>query len=140
MLPKTAGRLRKRNKKYKESLKKGRAQELGAQTGSAGSGPQTQHLGDLCQFDKRTQKTREDRSDREITFNVDSGATRTVVKRDHQAVRGYKVHKDEQTGVPYNTAGKQQIKDEGRRILQVKVELGQKRQICLLQDGHYPPA
>jgi len=109
-----------KKRKYKESLKKGRAQEF-----QGGDLNNELGLGDLFDFDKDTRKDREDKSDRVIAFNVDSGATRTVVKKSHPAARGYKIHKDEQTGHPYNTAGKQQIRDEGRRILQVKQEPGQ---------------
>ncbi len=110
-----------KRKKYKDSLKKGpgrNAQEFeqGPPRGNE------EYLGDLCPLDSDTKKDRVDQSDRTITFNVDSGASKTVVKRNHRAVRGYKIHKDEQTGVPYNTAGKQQIKDEGCRVLQTKQE------------------
>ena len=65
-------------------------------------------------------KLREDPTDREIVFNVDSGASKTVVNKDNRAARGYKIHRDAQTGVPYHTAGKQRIKDEGKRVLQTK--------------------
>jgi len=110
-----------KKKKYKESLGKGgRAQEL--QPGSPGLGPE--NLGHLCQL--HGNKDRTDEAEREIVFNVDSGASKTVVKASHKAVRGYKIHKDGQTGVPYNTAGKQKIQDEGRRVLQIKAPSGEK--------------
>jgi len=110
-----------KKKKYKESQGKGgRTQEL--QQGSGGLGPES--LGHLCQFGD--QKERMDATEREIIFNVDSGASKTVVKASHKAVRGYKIHKDGQTGVPYNTAGKQKIQDEGKRVLQIKTTNGEK--------------
>ena len=71
-------------------------------------------------------KDRTDETGREIVFNVDSGASKTVVKSSHRAVRGYKIHEDSQTGVPYNTAGKQKIQDEGKRVLQIKAPSGEK--------------
>ena len=70
-------------------------------------------------------KERSDPADREIVFNVDSGASKTVVKASHKAVRGYKIHADAQTGVPYSTAGKQRILDEGRRVVQIKATGGE---------------
>ena len=106
-----------KKKKYKESLGKGgRAQELQNETCEEG-------LGHLCELG--SSKDRTDAQDREITFNVDSGASKTVVKASHKAARGYKVHKDAQTGVPYSTAGNQRIHDEGKRVLQIKGDAGQ---------------
>jgi hypothetical protein len=74
----------------------------------------------LCAVEEDTDRV--DGSRREIEFTVDSGACRTVVPRDHPAVRGYRVHKDSTTGVSYGTAAKhgKKIVDEGKRILQTK--------------------
>ena len=102
-----------RKRKYKESLK--RAQELAPAL-------EAEQLGHLCELGG----DRQDQSDRHIVFNVDSGASRTVVSPKHKAVRGYRIHKDAQTGIPYNTAGKQQIQDEGQRVLQIKAVPGDK--------------
>ena len=49
-----------------------------------------------------------------------------LVNGKNRAARGYKLHLDAQTGVPYNTAGKQQIKDEGKRVFQIKAKPGEK--------------
>ena len=107
-----------KRKKYKESLKKGgRAQEL--------QGSEAESLGHLCAFERRCDE-RSDPTSREIIFNVDSGASKTVVKASHPAARGYKIHQDSRTGVPYRTAGKQKIQDEGKRVLQIKPVGGEK--------------
>ena len=60
---------------------------------------------------------RDSETGREITFRVDSGAYRTVVPKHHPAVRGYRVRYDQWTGTDYTSAGKDKIKDEGRRAL-----------------------
>jgi hypothetical protein len=66
---------------------------------------------------------RQDGSEREIAFTVDSAACRTVVPLDHPAARGYKVHRDGGTGQAYGTAkkGGPKIIDMGQRVLQTKV-------------------
>ena len=110
-----------KKQKYKASVGKGgRAQEL--QQGSQECGSES--LGHLCELGGTRDRT--DEGEREITFNVDSGASKTVIKASHKAVRGYKIHTDSQTGVPYNTAGAQRIQDEGKRVLQIKTPSGEK--------------
>ena len=110
-----------KRKEYKESLKKGgRAQEL-----QDSGDRRSESLGHLCAFEQRGHE-RSDPTRREIVFNVDSGASKTVVKAAHPAVRGYRIHTDNQTGVPCNTAGKQKIEDEGKRVLQTKAMRGAK--------------
>ena len=49
-----------------------------------------------------------------------------MVNGKHLAVRGYRILKDEQTGTLYRTAAKQQIRDEGKRVLQTKAFPGAK--------------
>ena len=70
---------------------------------------------------------RDDRENRQITFHVDSGASKAVVKKSHPAVRGYKIHKDSETGHKYATAGKETIVDGGRRLLAPKCLSGEKQ-------------
>ena len=106
-----------KKRKYKESLKQKQAQELQSDS--------EEHLGHLCQLGDNKSE-RQDPTDRHIVFNVDSGASKTVVKKSNTAVRGYTIHNDSQTGVPYSTAGKQQIQDEGKRVLQIKAPSGEK--------------
>ena len=57
-----------------------------------------------------------------MTFKVDSAACRTVVNKEHKAVRGYSIHRDGKTGQQYGTAkrGGPKIEDEGLRVLQTK--------------------
>ena len=111
-----------KKKKYKESLKKRQAQELEEPFRDRGS----EGFGHLCQVSEDSAKAREDPTKREIEFNVDSGASKTVVNGKNRAARGYKIHNDAQTGVSYRTAGTQQIKDEGKRVLQTKPNPGEK--------------
>ena len=68
---------------------------------------------------------RTDQSRRTITFGIDTAACRTVIPPSHPAARGYKVHWDAETGVPYSTAGKSMVWDEGRRILVAKQATGE---------------
>ncbi|MCH2137401.1 MAG: PQQ-like beta-propeller repeat protein, partial [Phycisphaerales bacterium] len=63
---------------------------------------------------------RSDRSRRSITFGVDTAACRTVVPASHPAARGYRLHKDAESGAAYSTAGKSLVYDEGRRVLVAK--------------------
>ena len=64
---------------------------------------------------------RKDRSDRKLTFRVDSGATVTVVPRKHKAARGYKTWRDRKYGYFYGTAAKgKKVMDEGLRVLKTK--------------------
>ena len=78
---------------------------------------------DLCaveKWDRNTMKpisARPDQSNRKITFGVDTAACRTVVPGNHPAAKGYRVHWDSGAGVPYSTAGKSVVWDEGRRLL-----------------------
>ena len=60
---------------------------------------------------------RDDPTDREITFGVDTAACKTVVPSKHPAARGYVVHRDSLTGTEYTTAGTSTVKDEGKRVL-----------------------
>jgi hypothetical protein len=69
--------------------------------------------------------TRSDQSRRTITFGVDTAACRTVVPKTHPATRGYNVHRDAESGVPYSTAGKSFVWDEGRRVLVAKQPSGE---------------
>ena len=52
-----------------------------------------------------------------ITFGLDTAACRTGVPGNHHAARGYRVHWDSGAGVPYSTAGKSVVWNEGRRLL-----------------------
>jgi len=83
---------------------------------SAASGTET--VMDLCEMADDT----EDGDRRTITFAVDTAACRTVVPIEHEACRGYRVHKDAFTGQTYGTASKSgpRIEDKGKRILQTK--------------------
>ena len=86
---------------------------------------------DLCaveKWDRNTMKAinvRTDQSNRKITFGVDTAARRTVVPGNHPAARGYRVHWDSGAGVPYSTAGKSMVWDEGRRPLVAKQATGE---------------
>ena len=82
---------------------------------------------DLCQLSGQdfmvvSDNVRVDDADREIIFAVDSAACRTVVSKNHRAVRGYKVWRDKFFGQTYGTAkaGGPRIADEGLRVLQTK--------------------
>ena len=54
---------------------------------------------------------------RQITFEVDTAACGTVVPARHPATRRYICHWDAEARVPYWTAGKSVVLDEGRRLL-----------------------
>ena len=69
--------------------------------------------------------TRTDRSHRAITFGIDTAACRTVVPANHPAARGYRLHKDAESGAAYSTAGKSLVYDEGRRVLVAKQSSGE---------------
>ena len=77
-----------------------------------------------------------------ITFAIDSAACTTVVPTQHEAARGYKVWKDQAYGRTYGTAkkGGSRIKDEGKRILQTKIQGGElpKRLTTRVADVHRP--
>ena len=78
--------------------------------------------------DRNTMKTineRTEESNRKITFGVDTAACRTVVPGNHPAARGYRGHWDSGAGVPYSTAGKSMVWDEGRRLLVAKQATGE---------------
>ena len=101
--------------------------------GDAADGEEAGDIGgfSLCQLcvvggTMTSQQLRQDGSEREITFTVDSAACRTVVPLDHPAARGYKVHKDGFTGQAYGTAkrGGPKIYDMGQRVLQTRVSGG----------------
>ena len=89
------------------------------------------NLLDLCaveKWDRNTRKpisTRTDQTNRTITFGVDTAACRTVVPGNHPAARGCRVHWDPGAGVPYFTAGKSVVWDEGRRLLVAKQATGE---------------
>ena len=97
------------------------------------TGGSIQMLGglDLCaieKWDRNTMKkinVRTDQSNFKITFGVDTAACRTVVPGNHPAARGYRVHWDSGAGVPYSTAGKSMVWDEGRRLLVAKQATGE---------------
>ena len=55
-------------------------------------------------------------SQRTITFGIDTVACKTVVPANHLA-RGYLVHKDSLLGCAYSTAGRDEVYDQGKRIL-----------------------
>ena len=69
-------------------------------------------------------EVRRDRSNRLLKLRVDSGATVTVVPKDHPATRGYKTWRDKRYGRMYRTAAKNQVRDEGLRVLQTKAKDG----------------
>ena len=56
----------------------------------------------------------------QITFGVDTAACRTVVPATHPATRGYRCHWSAEAGVPFSTAGKSVVWDDGRRLLVTK--------------------
>ena len=64
-------------------------------------------------------RVRSDKRCRQILFGVDTVACRTVPAR-HPATQGYRRHWDAEAGVPYSTAGKSVVWDEGRRLLVTK--------------------
>ena len=68
---------------------------------------------------------RTDKGRRTITFGVDTAACRTVIPPSHPATRGYVTHWDSESGVPYSTAGKSMVWDEGRRVLVAKQPSGE---------------
>lgn len=76
-------------------------------------------LCDVGQLDS-VQDERLDRSERSITFKVDSGACTTVVPVKHTAVRGYRTWKDKHSGRQYGTAAGVKVPDRGMRMLQTK--------------------
>ena len=92
--------------------------EAGEETGGFG------FLCQLCGDGANIEEVRRDRSNRSITFRVDSGACKTVINPDHPAARGYRIWDDPDTGKLYRTAGKSGVKDEGKRILQTKATGG----------------
>ena len=88
---------------------------------------QEQDLGFMCPLyaaGNQAGNARQDGSDRQIRFRVDSGACTTVVPVEHPAARGYKTWDDEKSGHVYRTAGKSGVKDHGKRILQTKARDG----------------
>ena len=108
-------------RKYKEEQRQ-RAQEL--QDEELLEYDDKSGFGFMCQlcedagFLGQISETRRDRSNRLLKFRVDSGATVTVVPKDHPATRGYKTWRDNRYGRMYRTAAKNQVKDEGLRALQ----------------------
>ena len=104
-------------KKHRETKKKDGVHHLNTDQ------DQEQGMSFLCRLGgggKPREELRTDRTARSITFRIDTGACATVVPKDHQATRGYRIWSDAKTGRDYNTAGASKVKDEGRRVLQTK--------------------
>ena len=55
--------------------------------------------------------------ERQITWHIDSGACVTVAPQTHPALRGYRIHLDNQKGQHYKTASGNKVVDEGCRVL-----------------------
>jgi len=124
------------DKKRQKRLRKSAGQRAEPCAGR-GRGEETNELCEVS--DKRV---RTDGSNRVITFAIDSAACTTVVPTQHEAARGYKVWKDQAYGRTYGTAkkGGSRIKDEGKRILQTKIQGGElpKRLTTRVADVHRP--
>ena len=82
-----------------------------------------------------------DKRCRQITFEIETAACRTVVPARYPATRGYSCHWDAEAGVPYPTAGKSVVLDAGRRLLVTKDTEGkpmtiesQGQWVCLVPD------
>ena len=110
--------------------KGGRVNELGESTGhEAQSAPSTGGSQNeaqailsslsLCSLalDHVAHGDRISQADRGLVWHVDSGACVTVVPENHKAVRGYKTHRDGQSGQTYRTASGEAVRDEGLKYL-----------------------
>ena len=59
---------------------------------------------------------RSDKRYRQTTFEFDTAGLRTVVLARHHPTSVYRRHWDVEAGVPYSTAGKSVVWDEGQRL------------------------
>ena len=70
------------------------------------------------------QHDRLDLSQRTFTFGIVTAVCKTVVPSNHPAARGYLVHKESLLGCANRTAGRDEVYDQGKRILCTLDEIG----------------